>query len=214
MLHAGFVQNMFFENTSYSEELENIQPHQKLYPSNSCYLWEQMQKIPNHKRDIPKIWCIPQIPNSIMLSGQWQCNSQRIGHGGKNTNAGVRPHAHQTRREKRSKLGGANPIVATGLFTLQATSNVWCNKQQNGTWLHFFTLGHALHPVCMGPETTFSQDTNSDPLNVLLREKKMFWIFGGWGGMVSLWYKKMSCLHHWSCLNESNQNIWKEKPAC
>ena len=35
----------------------------------------------------------------------------------------VGPHAHQTRREKRSKLGRENPIVATGLFTLQAMSN-------------------------------------------------------------------------------------------
>ena len=35
----------------------------------------------------------------------------------------LRPHAHQTRREKRSKLGPENPIVVTGLFTLQATSN-------------------------------------------------------------------------------------------
>ncbi len=33
------------------------------------------------------------------------------------------PHAHQTRREKRSKLGRENPVVATGLFTLQAMSN-------------------------------------------------------------------------------------------
>ncbi len=45
-----------------------------------------------------------------------------------------------TRCEKQSKRGRANPIVATGLFTQQATSNSWCNKQQNGTWLHFLAL--------------------------------------------------------------------------
>ena len=30
----------------------------------------------------------------------------------------LRPHPHWTRREKRSKLGRANPVVATGLYTL------------------------------------------------------------------------------------------------
>ncbi len=35
----------------------------------------------------------------------------------------LRPHAHQTPCEKQSKLGCANPVVATGLFRLQATSN-------------------------------------------------------------------------------------------
>ncbi len=44
----------------------------------------------------------------------------------------LRPHAHQIRRrEKRSKLGGTNPVVATGLFTL---------------------LRRAWRPVCMGPK--------------------------------------------------------------
>ena len=54
----------------------------------------------------------------------------------------LRPHAHQTRRQKRSKLGRKNPVVATGLFTLQATSN----KHQNGTWLHLFESRRALLP--------------------------------------------------------------------
>ena len=33
---------------------------------------------------------------------------------------GQKPHPHWTRREKRSKLGPANPVVATVLFTLHA----------------------------------------------------------------------------------------------
>ncbi len=44
----------------------------------------------------------------------------------------VRPHAHWTRRTKRSKLGRKKPIVATELFTLQAASSAPSNKCQNG----------------------------------------------------------------------------------
>ncbi len=50
------------------------------------------------------------------------------------------PHPHWTRRERRSKLGRENPIVATGLYTLHATSNTLSNMCQNGTWLHLFAL--------------------------------------------------------------------------
>ena len=39
------------------------------------------------------------------------------------------PHAHLRRHKKRSKLGRTNPIVATWLFTLQAMSNAWHNKE-------------------------------------------------------------------------------------
>ena len=54
--------------------------------------------------------------------------------------ASFRPQAHQTR----SKIGRTNPIVVTGLFTLQATSNARCNKQQNGTWLHFYRVASCI----------------------------------------------------------------------
>ncbi len=54
------------------------------------------------------------------------------------TDSGPMHTRRDARSKKRSKLPRANPIVATGLFTLQATSNAWCKKQQNGTWLHFF----------------------------------------------------------------------------
>ena len=63
-----------------------------------------------------------------------------------------RPHAYQMRREKRSKLGRANPIAATGLFTLQASSNAPSNKHQNGTWLHLFASRRALLPSVHGPQ--------------------------------------------------------------
>ena len=64
----------------------------------------------------------------------------------------ARPHAHQTQREKRSKLGCQKPIVATELFTLQAASNAPSNKRRNGTWLNFFALCCALLPVWMRPK--------------------------------------------------------------
>ncbi len=47
------------------------------------------------------------------------------------------PHPHWTRRERPSKFGRKNPDVATGLFTLHAISNTWCNKQ-SGIWLNLF----------------------------------------------------------------------------
>ena len=54
-----------------------------------------------------------------------------------------RPHPHWTRR----KLGCANPVVTTVLYTLHAPSNTSCNKHQNGTWLHLFALRRASRRV-------------------------------------------------------------------
>ncbi len=59
----------------------------------------------------------------------------------------LRPHAHQTPCEKWSKFGCKNPIVATWLLALQATSNAPSNKRQNGTWLHLFESRRALLPT-------------------------------------------------------------------
>ena len=61
----------------------------------------------------------------------------------------ARPHAHQTR----SILGRANPIVATGLFTLQAGSNAWWTSNKMGPGSIFSSLRRASRPVCMGPKT-------------------------------------------------------------
>ncbi len=47
------------------------------------------------------------------------------------------PHPHLTRREKRSKLGCTNPIVATILYTLHAKQHV---MRKIGTCLHFVAL--------------------------------------------------------------------------
>ncbi len=41
-----------------------------------------------------------------------------------------------------------------------------CNKQQNGTWLHFFTVRQASHPVCMGPKE------NTQPRQIFMAKKE------------------------------------------
>ena len=67
---CDFVQNIFifFWNVSCTKELENSQLYQHSRLSNSFDFWEQSGKIPNHKRDTAKRWCIPQIPSSNVPS--------------------------------------------------------------------------------------------------------------------------------------------------
>ena len=73
---------------------------------------------------------------------------------GKNNCCTLKPHPHWTRREKkRSKLGRANPVAATGLYTLHAKQHLTCTT---GIWLHFVALRVAspmLLPVWMGPQS-------------------------------------------------------------
>ncbi len=49
---------------------KNAQPYQHLKLSNSHKSWEKIWKIPNHKRDMAKRWCIPQMANCNLPSGQ------------------------------------------------------------------------------------------------------------------------------------------------
>ncbi len=56
-------------------------------------------------------------------------------------------NSHWTRREKRSKLGPANPVATTVLYTLHAQQQV----MQHGTWLHLLTSLLVSCPVWMGP---------------------------------------------------------------
>ena len=68
------------------------------------------------------------------------------------TTGSVRPHPHWTRREKPSKFGGANPFVATVLYTLHAKQHVMHIIR---TWLHFVASHIAwclLLPVWMRPK--------------------------------------------------------------
>ncbi len=63
---------------------------------------------------------------------------------------------HTTRHEKQSKLGGTNPIVATGLFTLQARARHDATSNKIGPGSIF--LHRASRPVCMGPNPSSTQD--------------------------------------------------------
>ena len=64
-----FKTNLFVTKNPRNAWLKKICCH--LRPLNSCLLNEIIWKIPNHKGDMAKRWCIPPMSSSNIPSGQW-----------------------------------------------------------------------------------------------------------------------------------------------
>ena len=72
------------------------------------------------------------------------------------------PYPHWTRREKRSKLGCLNPVVATGLYTLHATQR-HVSRTQTGQDPFLHVTRQVLLPVWMGPKSVHTTLSTARP---------------------------------------------------